>query len=39
MADIVRAQRNESLSAARRRDKLNLKVVGVVNLDDCAEVA
>lgn len=36
---IVRAQRDESLSAARRGDEFNLEMVCVMDLHDCAQVA
>jgi hypothetical protein len=38
MADIMRTQRNKSLSSARGRDKLNLEVVRVMGLDNCAQI-
>lgn len=39
MADIIRAQRNKSLSSAGGCDELNLEVVRVMDLDNRAQIA
>jgi hypothetical protein len=39
VSNIVRAQCNQSLSSARRCDELDLEVIPIMDLDNCAQIA